>query len=41
MRKRFIEWMIKKLLKGYHLHSDPVRKEKVNGDRVSGAVEPQ
>ena len=28
MRRKLIEWLIKKLLKGYHLHRDPVRKDK-------------
>jgi hypothetical protein len=26
--KRLVEWLIKKYLPGYHLHRDPVRKEK-------------
>jgi hypothetical protein len=28
MRKKLIEWLIRKLLPGFHLHRDPVRKEK-------------
>lgn len=28
MRKRFLEWLISWLLPGFHLHRDPVRKEK-------------
>ncbi len=28
MRKKLIEWLIRVLLPHYHLHRDPVRKEK-------------
>ena len=26
MKKRLVEWLIRKLLPGFHLHRDPVRK---------------
>lgn len=51
MRKKFLEWytavkkrriqkQIAKWLPSYHLHRDPVRKEKANGnERVSDVAE--
>lgn len=34
MRRKLIEWLIKKLLPGFHLHRDPVRKQKIESVEV-------
>ena len=38
MRKRIIEWLIKKFLPGYHLHLDP--RPRKQAQEVRGEVKP-
>jgi len=36
--KRFIEWMIKRFLPGYHLSKNPVRKAKLEEERDGNSI---